>query len=468
MTTRRDLVEAQAFQRRRLVAALVGGVPDALDSGPPRPGRVLLGSVALAVLLLAGGAVAGMVLDRPDAGWLDDGSFVVSRATGQQYVVVHGGSAEEAVLQRVPNHVSAQLVLGEPDPEAHAVAEGDLAGVSLGPDLGIAGAPSVLPRPEDLVGSGWTACTGDGLGTRVTVGAGGSGAPGRPHVAFLVRAGRRGPAWLVASAPGGERGGGPEGGGARRFQLPDDPEAVGTLLDRLGVGAADRIPVVDEEWLELFPVGPALRLEAFGVSGAGPARYDHVSPDLSRFDVGDLVHTPDDRTYLLADDAPQRLDPFPALLHAAVGTLPHELDSGISAAFGRPDHPEEWPRVVPDVVVEGDLCGVLVTDDEGGPRVVLATDVARGAAADDVPRGGHRVHVDPAAGAYARADADRGADETPYVVAATGTRHALVGPGVADHLGYADVVATRVPSAWLELFDTGPPLSVEVARRGPR
>ena len=56
MATKKDLVEAHAFSRRRLVTAFVSGAPGGREVEPVRPGRVLIGGVALSVLLLAGAA----------------------------------------------------------------------------------------------------------------------------------------------------------------------------------------------------------------------------------------------------------------------------------------------------------------------------------------------------------------------------------------------------------------------------
>ena len=65
---------------------------------------------------MAGAAIAGFLLGRPTAHWLDASSFVISKDTGEQYVVLRGG--DDPVIQRVPNYVSAQLLLGEPEPDA--------------------------------------------------------------------------------------------------------------------------------------------------------------------------------------------------------------------------------------------------------------------------------------------------------------------------------------------------------------
>jgi hypothetical protein len=57
MTTRRDLVEAFSFNRRRLVTAFISGAPGGGEIEPPRTGRTIVAGVASAVLLLAGAAV---------------------------------------------------------------------------------------------------------------------------------------------------------------------------------------------------------------------------------------------------------------------------------------------------------------------------------------------------------------------------------------------------------------------------
>lgn len=57
MVTKQDLVEAYSFSRRRLVTAFVSGAAGAYESESARPGRNIVGGVALAGLLLAGAAI---------------------------------------------------------------------------------------------------------------------------------------------------------------------------------------------------------------------------------------------------------------------------------------------------------------------------------------------------------------------------------------------------------------------------
>jgi hypothetical protein len=62
--TQRDLVEAQSFNRRRLVTAFVSGAPGGREVEPARPGRTFVAGLALAALLTAGAAVSGVLSDR--------------------------------------------------------------------------------------------------------------------------------------------------------------------------------------------------------------------------------------------------------------------------------------------------------------------------------------------------------------------------------------------------------------------
>ncbi len=67
MGTHRDLVEAHAFNRRRLVAAFVSGGRGGPELEHARPGRPVAGGLALAVLLAAGAAVSGALQSQGPA-----------------------------------------------------------------------------------------------------------------------------------------------------------------------------------------------------------------------------------------------------------------------------------------------------------------------------------------------------------------------------------------------------------------
>ena len=86
MATTKDLTEADAFARRRLVTAFVSGAPGGREVEPARSGRAVVGGVALAVLLVAGAARAGRLPSRGPPGWGDRQGLIVSQESGVAYV----------------------------------------------------------------------------------------------------------------------------------------------------------------------------------------------------------------------------------------------------------------------------------------------------------------------------------------------------------------------------------------------
>ncbi|MBS2939936.1 type VII secretion protein EccB [Nocardioides sp. J2M5] len=455
MATKKDLVEAHAFSRRRLVTAFVSGAPGGREVEPVRPGRVLIGGVALSVLLLAGAAIAGFLLGRPPAQWLDKGSFVISKDTGEQYVVLN----DDEVLQRVPNYVSAQLLLGDAELTPSTVRDKYIRGESLGPDLGIEGAPAGLPTSDELVDDGWTACTTADAGIQVAVQA-------RPSVedltgsAFLVSSDDE--RWLIATSPSV----GSDQGRAYRFPMPADATAASTLGQRLDFSPT---PVeVDADWLNLFPAGDPLDEASFGITDRGaPVTYSGSGTDFSAYRVGDLLHAPSGDYFLLGDEGPQELSAFAGQVYAAVVADQTEIPESPSADFDDPDTPPEWPSAMPAAVTGGALCAELHPGADADPEVTLATNPT-GDAAPDLPRGQHQVFVEPSAGAYVLSGSWSAADGgTAYVIDAKGLRYRLVGAEAPAYIGYGEVDPPLVPSAWVGFFEPGVPLSTNSARRLP-
>ncbi len=66
MSATRDLVEANSFSRRRLVTAFVSGAPGGQEVEPARDGRLLVGGLVLALLLVGGTVIVTVLaLDWP-------------------------------------------------------------------------------------------------------------------------------------------------------------------------------------------------------------------------------------------------------------------------------------------------------------------------------------------------------------------------------------------------------------------
>src|SRR5690349_20794550 len=156
MATKRDLVEAHQFSRRRLVTAFVSGAPGGREVEPSRPGRAIVGGLALGVLLVAAGAIAGVFTTQVDPAWAEKQGLIISKEEGSVYVIVNDSS--DPVLHPILNITSAKLILG-PDVEPQLIPDSYIDDEARGSDLGILGAPSDVPDTDNLIGTGWTACT---------------------------------------------------------------------------------------------------------------------------------------------------------------------------------------------------------------------------------------------------------------------------------------------------------------------
>ena len=468
MATARDLVEANAYERRRLVAAFAFDGAGGPVPGPSRSGRTVLGGVVLAGLLLGGAAAAGLLGFRDPNGWTGPG-LVVSEETGASYLILEEGS--HPVLRPVLNATSARLALGAGDLTPRILAQETIDGQVLGDTIGIPGAPAALPGPARLVQSGWTACAGHGPGLRVRVAA----SPGvRPVPGNGVVVASRGAHYVVAPA-GSNSTGMPT---AYSYRLPGGPRRAegdeeDTLLDELGLPILEQAPRVPAGWLALFPPGGDLAWPSFGLTGFGrraPAAGSWGVPAGAR--VGDVL-TSDRGSFLLTRRGPAELTDFALAVYRHVTTprgrltdgsfrigrapLEHAVDD--APRVGRAREPylsARWPasRLSP---VLGRPCAELIARPGTAPTVQLATD----------PVG--EAGVAAGRGAFVRSGGWGGrAAGPPYVVDATGVAFPLVGPEAADRLGYGDTVAPVVPASWLDLFERGVPLSVEAALSGVR
>ncbi len=407
MATKRDLVEAHAFSRRRLVTAFVSGAPGGREVEPVRPGRTIVGGVALSVLLVAAAAITGVFSDRPDSDW-DAPGLVISKELGAAYVILDEDLADDELpeLRPVLNITSAQLILGAEGLEPRIVAQDVLETRPVGADLGILDAPASLPDPGALVDTGWSACTGDGLGLAVAV---------------------------------------------------QDPP---------GAAQALRVP---REWLELFPRGGDLSEETFGLEELGEAAPDQpdgvrVGDYATASDGSGLLVDDDGALQPLTPFAAalwRTLDVSPDR-----GRRPAEKN--LDGASAPPAYDAaRWPAGALTSVA-GQACALLEADAERPPQVLLAGSPEGEASAETLlDRGQRSVHVAPGAGAYvvsgewgevAPAEGGR-----RFVVDQKGRVDALVGEDTPSLLGYAEHPAPLVPSSWLDLFAPGVALSQEAA-----
>jgi type VII secretion protein EccB len=454
MATKRDLVEAHSFSRRRLVTAFVSGAPGGREVEPARPGRTIVGGVALGVLLMAGAAVSGVLAGRTQVDWNNPG-LIISKDNGQAYVITRASA--HPVLNPIVNITSARLIIGS-SAEPVVVPEKTIQEQTIGPEIGILGAPATVPETDGLVETGWTSCTADGKGVRTYL----SAQPEASYAdgaGFVVESG--GSRWLVATAGGV--------GGGYRYPLP----AVGggaqdRFLQAVGLGVGNEAVRVPEAWLGLWPAGGDLGWQSFGIpQGAyGRAVGYGAQIHVPHARVGDVVQVAD-TGYLLAPTGPVRLTSFAQAVYEAAGPPSgtfhtwHEPTMDKDAVVS-PFASANWPdgSLTP---TSGELCAVLQTSAGARPTVALATDPGADATAAGVPAGHRDAGVAPRGGAYVlSADFTQTTHGLPFLIDLKGSSHLLEGAAAAN-LGYGGFPAPVVPDTWVKLFSTGAVLSPDLA-----
>lgn len=461
MATKKDLVEAYAFSRRRLVTAFLSGAPGGREVEPSRPGRTIVGGLALSVLLIAGAAIASVLASRTEEDWNQIG-LVVSRQQAAPYVILEKSS--EPQLIPVINITSAQLILGA-DLEPTYVDQDVIEDQTPGEPIGIAGAPQTLPRPQQFIETGWTACTDDGRGIAVTVSE-------DPHVTVPERGGivvqSEGRFYVIAKSSADYD---LDQARAHRYLLPQS-ETNDLLLGALGLQSEVDAPTVPQEWLGLFPEGAELSLASFAVDGFGEPLDN---PDLpAGAKVGDYVVDPsgDGGAYFTADGKAVPLDAFALQVYAnspvpgRPDAVPEELQTErppIPSAT-LPYRDAHWPSTTLEEV-RGQVCARLDARHADVPLVDLAGDPDDTAAVgEDVDPGLKRVDIDRGRGAFVRVgDWDETTSSSAYVIDPRGQSYALVGGDTVAKLGYDGTEESFVPDSWLKLFSQGVALSTSLA-----
>jgi Type VII secretion system ESX-1, transport TM domain B len=457
MATKRDLVEAHSFSRRRLVTAFVSGAPGGREVQPARPGRTIVGGVALGGLLLAGAAVSGVLAGRTSVDWNGPG-LVISEERGQPYVITR--ESKHPVLNPVINITSARLILGS-SAEPEIVPEKTIQEQTIGPEIGIVDAPTTVPDPDELVETGWSACTATGRGIRTYLGAAPQ-ATLTPDDGFVVQSGKE--RWLVATS-GADT-------GAHRYLLPPSPGgAQDRFLRSVGLGVGNEAVRVPSQWLDLWPAGGDLSWRSFGIppSAYGKAVSYAGQVHVPQGRVGDLVKV-GDTGYLLGPDGPIRLSRFAQGVYLA-STPPGGFQTYHQPTMDRdavvsPYAGASWPdgSLTP---ASGELCAVLRSKAGARPEVAVATHPGELATSAGVPATERDAGVAARGGAYVlSADFAQATRGLPYLVDLDGNSHLLEG-GAADRLGYGGYDAPVVPSTWVKLFQPGAVLSPSLASCQP-
>lgn len=450
MSSKKDLVEAHSFNRRRLVTAFVSGAPGGREVEPVRYGRTLVGGLVLALLVVVGAAVAPILRPTLPKGWNDKG-LVIGKESGSRFV------AFDKTLYPVINTTSARLILGtEGDFKVSFVPDDEIAKQKQGDTIGIPGAPDLLPTSSKLISTGWTACTNQAQGVKVDLSTRPAVTP-RPNDAFVVTSQSDKSVHVIA--------------GEHQYALPRGAEG-NAVLRALGLdgNAAQPVPGL---WLDLISPGTPLR--PFHVDGQG-----------RKVDTGvaglDTVGTPvkvDGRPYVLSRKGLLPLTDFAYTLYRASGpgaTLQEQqVQSGqisrvrtVNDPAVRP-YPSDWPEQSVTPYDRGDAPCLLLTTEDGRAATVQLAAPTEQSPALSTSTGVTRA-VDSGHGALVQATSGGVIGSgTVFLVDSTGTRYAVgtrsdVGSALTA-LGYGGTTPQAVPPGWLDLFGDGPALTSQAATR---
>ncbi|MBB4137270.1 type VII secretion protein EccB [Gordonia humi] len=444
--TTRAQVSGYRFGLARAEHALVRRDERMLHDPMRAQNRALVAGAVVAVLILAGAGVYGLIRPAPSVG----DARIVADSGGGLYVLV------DEVMHPVLNLASARLIVGGPLP-TKKVSDASLREHPRGPTLGIAGAPTSLPESAGDAVSSWTVCDGP-AGT--TVLAGRSPGPAASDAGALVTYDDE--VWLLYT----------ERGDGTPVRAEVDVAAV-EVVRALGIEGARPRPV-SAALLDAFPEREPLVVPGVpGRGGRGPldlpvgtvirtvavdgaASYRVILADGVQqipATAADLLRAADpDASAEVEEVAPGELTRTPVVDRLPVGHFPVRAPTLVDDAAVLCRH---WSRGRDDAAArESIVVGDRLPLPADAVPVTLGSADGAGPGVDEVflaPGTVEHVAVTGARGDSALAGQQ-------FVVADTGVRHRLAGDDAASSLGFDDT-PVRAPWSVISLLPEGPELS---------
>lgn len=460
-------MQAYRFAQARVQSALLTGEPDRPESPLRRSGVATFAGVMVAVLVVAGFGVYGLLRSANKGGWDKPGVLVVERETGTRYVY----DGRDRALHPVLNYTSARLMLNSGDVAVKEYSRASLAGVRRGAPRGLAGLPDALPPAGGLVRSPWVVCS-------ATVEA---GAP--PSISVSVAAQPAGQHLT------GERGLLVRSEDDKTYVLWNDTRLL-VSDPRIGLSALGldgREPLaVSSTWLNAVAAGPDLKPplplnigskvpykvggqevflgQVFKVAmegGVGASYYVVLKDGLAKITnvIALLLLGDPTMKYAYGMQSPHAYSAQPADVNAApkasaqvaVEGFPRDVPQLVEAPVDAQGQP------VPPVICAAytDLSGNSLSS-----AVYLAASVP-GADRAVAPTPGQpvRVLMPPGTACLARLLPHAGqVSDAVFLVTDLGARHAVPPGEVQQALGYSNVTPVPVPKGILELVPLGPTL----------
>ncbi len=454
MASKRDLVQAHGYNRRRLVSAFLSGAPGGREVESVSRSRPVVAGLALGGLLLGGAAVAGLFAQPLPDGW-DNGYVVIGKSSAARFVSIKGN------LHPVLNATSARLILpSDKGFQVLVVDDNKIAATPHGATLGILGAPDDLPPGSSLLQSGWVSCFD---GSKAVTSISGTTTPANADKAGLmvrISGGGEDVRYLLSAG--------------RRYRIP----TAGYDPVKQYLGQLETPEPVAGAWADLFNPGTELSFAGFAFSD--PAAVGSPLPSQLTLDnkitaTGQLVVNKDQANAMsvMVANGTIPLSPFAAAVYQA--SAPGDLGKAVSVsnaelATVQPSEtktfvPADWPKAIP-TTASGIPCAVLQTTAGKAATTHLALQSSESPWVK--PPNSQPVYVAPGRGALVRASSTATAGPVS-VIDQSGRSFTITDPSdeTLARLGYKGTVPAIVPPAWVSQFTAGPALS-EAAVGAPK
>jgi len=458
--SRRDQAQAYRFVLNRVHSALLRGEPDSPEPPLRRIWVATFASIMVAVLVVAGFGILGLLRPGGKQGWRHARVLVVERETGTRYVY----DPADGALHPVLNYTSARLILNAPDITVQMFSRRSLADAPRGATRGLPNLPDALPDAAGLVRGPWTVCNRPSSPSpavvAISVGFPAAGTRLGPGSALLVRA-----------------------SGDRQYLVWNDtrleisnPRNAATAL-----GFASAPIDVADTWVNAVPPGPDLAPPA--VPDRGASTTYQVAGQQRR--IGQVFKVPaegglperywlalanglapiaDTAALLLLGDYPGE---WPAYGNETPQAIPVQR-ADINAAGRSPTEvtPDGFPDTVPALAnppagSTQTVCAAYADTSGSSTAVAISVEpeVPGLLARTGGPATGGSVLLPPGAAAVIRLLPHDGQDsDSIYLVADTGALYPVPSKDVLAVLGYGGVTPVPVPGGIVGLIPTGPAL----------
>ena len=497
MATNKDILEAQRYNRRRLITSFVAGSPDGKEVEPQTPTRPFIVGVSLALVMLL--VSVGLRFLYPSGDSSQSFGLAIVSGSGARYYL------QDGQWHPITNRTSARL-LGDSSTTTMTISDSDLSRYSQGQALGIPDAPEDVPSKADHMSADWTSCaisehTFTWVGNSSLLSSNGLRSARSAYVTPVGSA----DSFVIS--------------GSSKFRIP---ASASDIVARLRIGTS---PIsVDPNWVSLFDDGPDLTTWGVAEPGGAMASYPHNDASLRQGSVIAVKDTGTTTYYVLVESGhAYPLSPLAAALYEGTTAAPNgTIESALTlqpGAFAQSftvaktdiepsPVPDAWSQLEGLYPFDSDSTASGTDEDHKVIRVrdqvpcatlehgqgagassaiskqasgsahatltVLSQDGARRASWNLDPTADVPASFSPGAalvksgfGTLAQGSSNGQTDPPLTFVSDLGVRHSL-GEDQNDtlqRLGWSTDYIQPVPEQWLELIPSGVELSNRAARR---